>query len=202
MSDALTRLISDAAALPGAPGAELVVPLAPRGGDRRGKKTRAEAVPLPLLKIRVQELLAELARRVSAALPETLTQASRAWDQVDALRLLDKAVHDEHRALLLAAQKLQADESVERRALGLEAQLTLDAAVDLVALVERRLATLVRLRLREALPPPSDADPVDPDAAIDATPDLDRRALAALLPEGRPFLDLGAALAETARRWA
>jgi hypothetical protein len=198
MRDALTQLVVDVGRLPGAPGAELVVPLPPRGQDRRRRRPRSESVPLPLLKLRVHELLAELARRVSSALPETLTQASRAWDQVDALRLLDQAVHDEHQALLVAAKKLSAHESPEHRALALEAQLTLDAAVDLVALVERRLATLVRLRLREAQVPEEVASDSDPEATVD----FESRALAALLPEGRPFLDLGAALTETAWRWA
>ena len=194
MADALTQLVVDVRALPGAPAAELVVPLPPRSTDRRRVKSRAAAVPLPLLKIRVHELLAELARRLTKALPDTLVEAYRAWDQVDALRLLDKAVRDEHQALLVAARLLQAQESPEKRALGLEAQLTLDAAIDLVSLVERRLATLVRLRLREALPESAAQDL--------ASPDLDQSAVEALLPQGRPFLDLGAALAETARRWA
>ncbi len=194
MADALTQLVVDVRALPGAPVAELVVPLPPRSTDRRRVKSSAAAVPLPLLKIRVHELLAELARRLTTALPDTLAQAHRAWDQVDALRLLDKAMRDEHQALLVAARLLQAQESPDKRALGLEAQLTLDAAIDLVSLVERRLATLVRLRLREAMPSRAAQDL--------ASPDLDQSALEALLPQGRPFLDLGAALAETARRWA
>lgn len=187
----LARLVADASALPGAPGAELVVPLAPRRGDRRGEKARAAAVPVHLLKLRVHELLAELARRVEATLPQTLAQAHGAWDQVDALRLLDKAVHDEHQSLLVASRRLQAHDSPEQRALGLEAQLTLDAAVDLVSLVERRLATLVRLRLRTAT-----------HATSTSESDVDHHVSETLLPAGRPFLDLGAALAETARRWA
>jgi hypothetical protein len=62
-----------------------------------------------------------------------------------------------------------------RRAIALEGLLALDAAIALVRLFERRLAALLRLRLRSATPE--------------------------LLPEGRPFLDLGAALREAAGAW-
>ena len=62
-----------------------------------------------------------------------------------------------------------------RRAIALEGLLAVDASVALVRLFERRLASLLRLRLRSA------------------TPDL--------LPEGRPFLDLGRALHEVAGAW-
>ncbi len=62
-----------------------------------------------------------------------------------------------------------------RRAVALEGLLALDASVALVRLFERRLAPLLRLRLRSA------------------TPDV--------LPDGRPFLDLGQALHEVAEAW-
>ena len=58
---------------------------------------------------------------------------------------------------------------------GLEASLGLDAAVGLAALLERRFAAILRLRLRSATP--------------------------ALTVDGRPFLDVAAALAEAGRRW-
>jgi hypothetical protein len=80
-----------------------------------------------------------------------------------------------------AALRAQADSvAAEWRALGgpqaALALLTIDAVVDLVRLVERRLATLVRLRLRSRTPE--------------------------LVVDDRPFLDVPAALAEIARRWS
>jgi hypothetical protein len=182
--DALERLVIAARALPQPPDGEGdrgEAMSTPRGSDRRGSLARGGLRMAPAeLRVRVHELLAELARRIDAALPDTLACADRAWDQVDALRIRDAAVEREARALLQAARSFLGADEAATRALGLEAQLTLDAALDLVALLERRLATLVRLQLRAA--------------------DVDRDA--ALLPEGRPFLDLGAALHETARRWA
>lgn len=193
--DPLERLVADARNLPlgpplGAPLAPDVVdaqPFAPRGLDRRRPNPPArQLLPLLELRIRVRELLTELGRRLDESLPKTLAQAHGAWDQIDSLRLLDKAVHDEHRALERAARRMMLDESAELRALGTEVQLTLDAAIGLCSLVERRLATLVRLRLRATC-----ADE-DEDAFLDPE---------TLLPDGRPFLDLAAALHETARRW-
>ncbi len=184
--DALARLVADAHGLAvslDAPGSDLADrasgdPVLPRSADRRRRHRVEDAIEPAALKIRVRELLAELARRVDRELGSTLERA-HAWDQVDALRILDRAVDDELAELQQAARLLQGDEEAERRALGLEAQLTLDAAIGLVSLVEKRLATLIRLRLRAG---------EDPDSHT-------------LLPEGRPFLDLGSALHETARRW-
>ena len=119
-----------------------------------------------------------LERLVDAALPDVLSQAEGAWDQVDSLRVVDRAVDDEVRALHRAALELQDQEDASDRALGLEAQLTVDAALGLCSLIERRLATLVRLRMR-----------AEDSGAV------------SLLPDGKPFLDLGAALHKTARRW-
>jgi hypothetical protein len=134
-----------------------------------------EAIAPPALRARVGALLAELARRLEAALPAALACATRAWDQVDALTLLDGPLRAEAAALGRAAAALAADDDPPTAAAGTEAALTLEAALGLVVLVERRLATLVRLRLRAA----------DPE----------------LLPGGRPFLDLAAAFAEAARAW-
>jgi hypothetical protein len=186
--DALERLVAAAEGLPQLPdldGARAEV-TGPRGSDRR--RLRDVAAPEDLigpseLRVRVRELLGELARRSDEALPRTLGRAHVAWDQVDSLRILDAAVEVETRALRRAARVMEADDDLVGRALGLEARLTIDAAVDLVGLFERRLATLVRLRLRATA------------QADDSTP------LDSLLPDGKPFLDLGAALHETARRW-
>ncbi|MEO6954480.1 MAG: hypothetical protein ABI321_21965 [Polyangia bacterium] len=200
--DPLHRLVADAESLMlvdegEAPVLVDMTAAAPRSARDRRLASLAPArrgISLNELKTRVRELIAELARRVDGALPETLAQAHRAWDQVDALRLIDKAVDDEVRALVRQAALLESDtDSAERRALGLEGRLTLEAAVGLVALVEQRLATLVRVRLRGVH---LDGDHHEDDAE----PDVERLT-ERLLPGGRPFLDLGAALHETARRW-
>ena len=62
-----------------------------------------------------------------------------------------------------------------RRAVALEGLLAVDASVALTRLFERRFATLLRLRMRSNTPE--------------------------LLPDGRPFLDLGRALREAAEAW-
>ena len=59
-------------------------------------------------------------------------------------------------------------------AVALEGLLALEAARGLAALAEQRLSSLIRLRVRQT---------------------------DELLPGGRPFLDLGAAIAEAARAW-
>jgi hypothetical protein len=173
--DGLEGLVAAARALPQPPEVDAVV-APPRGADRRRKPADHLGLPPHVLRRGVHMVLVELARRTDEALPTTLRHAETAWDQVDAMRILDAALTREARALGAAARLLEADDDHERRALGLEARLTLDAALDLVSLLERRLATLVRLRLRD-----------DRDAG--------------LLVDGKPFLDLGAALHETARRW-
>lgn len=61
------------------------------------------------------------------------------------------------------------------RAVAIEGLLILDVAIGLARLCERRMASLLRLRLRS----PSQE----------------------LMPGGRPFLDLGAALEEAAEAW-
>jgi hypothetical protein len=74
-----------------------------------------------------------------------------------------------------AAVALESAEDAGDRAVGLESHLVVDAATGLVSLFERRLAQLVRARLRSGN--------------------------AELFVDGRPFVDLGAALSEAARRW-
>jgi hypothetical protein len=128
------------------------------------------------LRRRMGALLAELGRRLDEALPRTLALATSAWDQVDSLTVVDAELAAEIGRLRRSALALADGQDAAGCAAGLESQLTLDAAVGLVSLVERRLATLIRLRLRTSEPE--------------------------LLPDGRPFLDLGAALREAARGWA
>jgi hypothetical protein len=132
-------------------------------GEASGKGDAAPA------RRRVAELVRALADRLEPALMEALARAARAWDQVDAVEIVDaglrsraQAVADEWRAIGGAEAAL--------------AILTIDAALDLVRLVERRLATLVRLRVRTRTPE--------------------------LVVDDRPFLDVPAALADIARRWS
>jgi hypothetical protein len=138
----------------------------------------APAVMPDVVKLRrdLGALLTELGMRVEPALAAALTRASGIWDQVDAFTVLDGATMvrvEEHRLLW---QALLLSEKPLARAAATEALMTMDACVGLVALLERRLATLVRLRMR----------------------DEDTR----LMLDGRPFLDVGAALKAAGRAWS
>jgi hypothetical protein len=128
------------------------------------------------LRPRLGRLLAALAERADERLPRALALASTAWDQVDRLELFSEETTAEVAQLRSELEALLGGEapSGATRAVALEVRLLLDQACRLVQLVERRFAAIVRLRLR------SGAD-------------------SALLVEGRPFLDLGAALREAAR---
>jgi hypothetical protein len=137
----------------------------------------AEVVTEPVrLRALVCHALEALAGRLDELLPPALARARLAWDKVDALTIVDEEL-----ATLLAStrQTLVANArstSGPARAVAYEGLLALDAARGLTGLAERGLASLIRLRVRG-----SNDD---------------------LLPDGRPFLDLGAALAEAARAWA
>jgi hypothetical protein len=124
----------------------------------------------------ISSLLARIARRAEPELLSSLTQATAAWDQADAFAVIDDDLEAEIAATRrrLAAGAAPAAPPA-RRAIALEGLLAVDAAVALVRLFERRLAALLRLRLRAP------------------TPDL--------LPAGRPFLDLSRALGEVAEAW-
>ena len=137
-----------------------------------------ELAALPRFRGRTAALLAALAQRVDDTVPAALHLAQTAWDQVDAFAILDDDLRAETASLALVADALAAapnPEDAAVRAAGVEARLAIDAAVGLVALVERRFASLLRLRLRSTNP--------------------------ALMVDGRPFLDVAAALAEASRRW-
>lgn len=134
-----------------------------------------ETLTAPALRARIGIALAELGQRLSEELPRTLERAMTAWDQVDALVVIDPAMRRELALLRRAALALEAGEDTPSRAVGLESRLVLDAATGLTSLFERRLAQLVRARLRSDDP--------------------------SLLVDGKPFVDLGAALVEAARRW-
>jgi hypothetical protein len=145
-------------------------------GETIGPATAAVTAEPARLRALVSHALDGLARRLDDVLPPTLARARQAWDKVD-----DLTIVDEELASLLAATRRTlvenaASDSAPVRAVAFEGLLALDAARGLTSLAERGLASLIRLRVRG-----SNDD---------------------LLPDGRPFLDLGAALAEAARAWA
>jgi hypothetical protein len=122
----------------------------------------------------VAELVARMARRTEEALAATLKHANFAWEQADAFSVIDGELQAE---ISVTRRHLAAGSagSAASRAVALEGLLAVDASVALVRVFEQRLAVLMRLRLRSA------------------TPDL--------LPDGRPFLDLGRSLHEVAEAW-
>jgi hypothetical protein len=134
------------------------------------------AAPDAGLRPAIAAVLAGLAHRAEPELAASLRRAREAWDQADSFAVIDAALEDEIAALRRRLVRgATADATAPSRAIALEGLLAIDASVALVRLFERRLAALLRLRLRSA------------------TPDL--------LPEGRPFLDLGRALHEAAEAW-
>jgi hypothetical protein len=143
----------------------------------------AQAAEARALRRRLHVILDALAVRVENQLPQVLELAQRAWDQVDTLSVIDRDLALEILSMRRAAQAFadEPENAAPARAVAVEARLALDGAVGLVALLERRLSTLIRLRLRGA-----DVDGVDPD----------------LIPNGRPFLDVAAALRQAARCWS
>jgi hypothetical protein len=128
------------------------------------------------LRSAIAALLARLARRAEPALASTLERAREAWDQADSFSVIDDQLAREI-ATLRRRLTIEAGPATppSGRAIALEGLLAVDASVALVRLFERRLAALLRLRLRSA------------------TPDF--------LPDGRPFLDLGQALQQVAEAW-
>jgi hypothetical protein len=134
---------------------------------------RADVVHLRHL---VAEALSLLARRLEERFADAISSAQRAWETADDLVIIDTgtgAVLAETRRTLF-----RAGSSAHRalRAVALEGLLAFDSAYGLASVAERRLSSLIRLRVR--------------------SPEAD------LLPEGRPFLDLAEAFAEAAQEWA
>jgi hypothetical protein len=128
------------------------------------------------LRAGVAAVLERLASRTEPALAACLRRSREKWDQADSLSIIEDDLADDVAALRARlAQGAQVVSPAGRRAVALEGLLALDASVALVRLFERRLAPLLRLRLRST------------------TPDV--------LPDGRPFLDLGQALYEVAEAW-
>lgn len=136
----------------------------------------AEDVDAPTLRRRLGRLLSELAQRLEPALTEALKHAAVAWDAFDEVSVLNPALEEEASWLATLAGRFERESDPEKRAIGVEVRIALESALGLIQLVERRLATVVRLRLQSGEP--------------------------SLLPGERPFLDIAAALAEAARGWA
>ncbi|HVV49429.1 MAG TPA: hypothetical protein VHO06_07215 [Polyangia bacterium] len=141
------------------------------GGDAAPARTARDE-----LRPAIAALLERLAARAEPALAACLRRSREEWDQADSLSVIDGGLADEIAALRRRLAEGAAPAApAARRAIALEGILVVDASVALVRLFERRLAPLLRLRLRSA------------------TPDV--------LPDGRPFLDLGRALHEVAEAW-
>jgi hypothetical protein len=147
------------------------------GGRPLANATNAtEVTPDAGLRPAIAAVLSGLARRAEPALAASLRRAREAWDQADSFSVIDGELEGEIAGLRRRlARGATPSATAASRAIALEGLLAIDASVALVRLFERRLASLLRLRLRSA------------------TPDL--------LPEGRPFLDLGHALHEAAEAW-
>jgi hypothetical protein len=118
--------------------------------------------------------LRRLARQTEEALAPALVRAQQSWDRSDDLTIIDAPLAS---ALAEARRELQAAAAgadPTAAAVALEGLLAVEAGSGLAALAEQRLPALIRLRVR---------------------------ARGELLPGGRPFLDLGAALNEAAQAW-
>lgn len=169
LSSSLQRLVDAARSLPGdvrpAPAYRLATAVGVDAAD----------VDPTALRRRLGGLLEALASRLEPALQQALQRALVAWDAFDEVAVMDADTQAEATAIATAALTLERDPDPLRRTIGIEVRVALQSALGLLDLLERRLATLVRLRVQSADP--------------------------SLLPDGRPFLDVAAALAEAARGW-
>ena len=181
----LGNLVAAARSLPGEPAPAEREPLAlvPAAGAPDPERAEAGVPAVPGVAIDPRELrrgiaalVATLARRFETALPEALAHADRAWDQIDSVTFLDAAWVRDADLLRGRAEAMWRAGDAATRAAGREAQLFLDETLKLARLFERRLAALVRLRLRAGEP------------LLDG--------------DGRPFLDVAAALAAAGKAWA
>ncbi|HEY8923025.1 MAG TPA: hypothetical protein VIU64_01520 [Polyangia bacterium] len=148
--------------------------LAPAPGDERADAP-ASVTEKIAARSAIAACLRTLARRLDELLPGAIASARQAWEKVDALKILDRSVAAqiaETRGKLLQV----AEARPALRAMALEGVVAIDTAWGLTRLFERRLSSLIRLRVRSG------------------NDDL--------LPAGRPFLDLAAALHEAARAWS
>jgi hypothetical protein len=148
--------------------------LAGRWGSDLPDDVRQEIAGLRAL---VASCLQQLALRIEQHLGSALAEARRAWDQADSVTIVDaelgRMLADARRRLGGMADRRGVDRAIG--AVAVEGLLALEAACGLTTLAERRLSSIIRLRLHGD----------DPE----------------LLPGGRPFLDLGAAFTEAAGAW-
>ena len=97
----------------------------------------------------VSVCLGALARTIDQHLGPAIENAHRAWEKVDDLAIVDSvlaaSVTETRRALYRAAI---APGQPALAAVGIEGLLALDAACGLTGLAERRLSSLIRLRVR------------------------------------------------------
>jgi hypothetical protein len=171
LAGSLERLVDTARALPGErrPARPVQLPGVPA-------PLAAEDVDAGALRGRLGRFLGELAGRLEQALTGALQHAAVAWDTFDEVHVLDPTLRSDAAWIAGAASVLERAADPAQRAIGMEVRIALTSTLGLVHLVERRLASLVRLRVQSGDP--------------------------ALLPGERPFLDVAAALAEAARGWA
>jgi hypothetical protein len=177
------RLQSFSNALPSPPeqGPAAPAETQPRSTQPLSTLERAEIARLRGL---VASSLQALARALDQTLAQALATARQAWEKVDSQALIDPTLDASlgvaRRALELAVVKPGAVGAV-----ALEGITVLEVARGLVALAEQRMSSLIRLRLQQAQASAAGAAEAE-----------------ALLPGGRPFLDLSAAIAEVGRAWA
>jgi len=174
-SSSLQRLLEAARALPGERDpVECRAPAPSPTASIDGSADRSPRDPREL-RADVGAFLRDLAARTEPALHDALTRAQNAWDQVDAVSVMDDALGERAAALKADWWTLAASNQPGAKAAAVEGLLAIEAGLGLVALLERRLATLIRLHTASG---------------------------GELLPGGRPFLDVAAALMEAARGWA
>lgn len=153
-----------------------------RAGEPLSAQPRLVGVPPEALRRSVAGCLSAMEQLVEGHLTAALTTASHAWDGVDsALAISSQAPLAEQ----LQQTRRQLEEAAARSASGLaravatEGLVALELAAELLRLFERRLSSLIRLRVLSGQGGPG-----------------------GLLPDGRPFLDLAAALRDAARAWS
>lgn len=148
---------------------------APRDANRQ-EVAPASAAEKRVTRAAVAGCLRTLARRLDDVLPDAVASARQAWERVDALKVLDRSLSAQIAQARSALVQQATEGEPATRAAALEGLVAVDTAWGLTRLFERRLSSLIRLRVRSG-----NSD---------------------LLPDGRPFLDLAAALHEAARAWS
>jgi len=145
-------------------------------------RPRPPRISADRLRRSVAGCLTAMERLVEGHLTAALTTASHAWDGVDSALAMssDPAFAEQLRQARRQLDEAAAcSEAASARAVALEGLVALELAAELLRLFERRLSSLIRLRALSG-----------------------QGGLGGLLPDGRPFLDLAAALRDAARAWS